>query len=107
MRLVCVLYMRWSSACACARAPAAQRRRSAAAHIPRFFICAAPERVMTIDDRSGRTVARAHPVSLSWRRMECPDEESVLAFLDGDLANAARAPIEAHLAGCTRCARLV
>ena len=39
--------------------------------------------------------------------MSCLSEEQVLALLDGALDPAARAEVDEHLAGCSRCARLV
>ncbi|HVV49300.1 MAG TPA: tetratricopeptide repeat protein [Polyangia bacterium] len=39
--------------------------------------------------------------------MDCLDDDSVLAFLDGDVDDARRALIESHLAGCQACADLI
>ena len=39
--------------------------------------------------------------------MDCLDEDSILAFVDGSLDDAERTSIESHLAGCPPCADLV
>jgi tetratricopeptide (TPR) repeat protein len=44
---------------------------------------------------------------LSWRRLDCLDEDTVLAFVDGRLPAAARTQAEAHLAICPSCTDLV
>ena len=39
--------------------------------------------------------------------MDCPNEETLLAFVDGELAAPERALIDAHLGACALCVRLV
>ena len=48
-----------------------------------------------------------HATAPRARRVECPDEETVLAFVDGTLAAEARADLVSHLAGCPLCSDLV
>ena len=39
--------------------------------------------------------------------MSCPDEETLLAFVDGTLAPTRRAQVEEHIDACTTCALLL